>query len=167
MPLEELVVRLDRFQQQLRQSRAALMAFVDHGTRWPRLPLAAAVIAGSLVLPGTATGTAPPTPADQALHLYEHLAGDPGALQLALTPDYEIGLGGVVYGPVTGLPVPWDLLVHWAQSHPPEAVIHTQAEAGWRFAVIRVQGGYAYLVYTAGGEVAKLHLASAPEAWDG
>ena len=142
------------------------MAFVDHGTRWPRLPLAAAMLAGTLALPGTAAGGVQPPPVDQVMHMYERLVGDPGALRLALTPDYEIGLGDVVYGPMTDRPVPWDALVQWAEEHPAVAVLHTQDDEGWRFAILRLQGGFAYLVYTSGGEVAKLHLASHPEQWD-
>ncbi len=163
--MEDLVRLIDRFQTQLRQTRHALLECAQQATRWPRLPLVAALLVGTMVLPSAAGPQAPA--ASTALHLYRQLTGDPGSLRLALTQDYEIGLDNTIYGPLTQRAVPWERVVAWAADHPAVAVLHTQSDMGWHFAVLRLQGGYAYLVYTGGGEVAKLHLAAQPEQWDG
>jgi hypothetical protein len=144
---------------------AAAVGHAPRSARWWRIVAAAVAVVGAMSL-GPAVPGRGEAPARQALVAYARAAEAPASLRGALWPSFEVGLGPDVYGPPTGRAVPWRAVAAWVSSHPVVGVVGIQDNQGWRFAVLRVRDGWAYLLFAPDGRLAKLYLSTTPEDWD-
>jgi hypothetical protein len=132
-----------------------------------RAALGAAAILGGVLLPLRATmaPSAPPVSAcTLAEQVYSRLAdGRPAGI---LAQQYEVGLGESVYGPVTGVPVPWDAVAAWAKAHPEAGVGFCDPNGGYTLVGLSVHGSWAYVLITPDGQIAKIFLSDEPLSWD-
>lgn len=125
-----------------------------------------AVLTAALALPASAPAAAP-GPCDGEPALYTLAGQSPAAFQRDLAPTYyEVGFGGATYGPGPGLPVPWPRVAAWVRGHPVQDLMACGVNQGWALSMLRVRGGYAYVMLSPAGRVAKLYLSATPLAWD-
>ena len=97
---------------------------------------------------------------------YGLVATDTAAVEQDLTPQYEVGLQNTIYGPETGLPVPWAQVAAWITAHPAIATAGTDVEQGFHLTDLAVLGGHAYMLFSPDGHMAKLYLTASPMQWD-
>lgn len=97
---------------------------------------------------------------------YGQMATDAAAVQQDLAPEYEVGLGGAVYGPTSGVPVPWAQITAWVAAHPADAAVGTVLASDFRLTDLTVLGGHAYMLFAPDGRLVKLYLSASPLQWD-
>ena len=110
---------------------------------------------------------AAPSACDAVQGLYARAGQDAAAFQQDLEPaDYEVGVGAATYGPGPGPAVPWPQVAAWVQDHPSQSLLACGVDQGWVLAELRVRGGYAYVMLSPAGRVAKFYLSTTPMTWD-
>jgi hypothetical protein len=131
-----------------------------------RAGLAALVAGAAVMLLWPPAAMSPGQPCQAAVALYRAVAAPGGRLRPPLADGYEVGLEQATYGPATGLAVPWDRVQAWTAARPLQVVLACTSAGGYTFAALGLRGGYAYVLLTPDGALAKLYLSSQPLTWD-
>ncbi len=133
-----------------------------------KLAVGAAVVLSGLLLPlRLSVPAAPPpkaSPCTQGENVYARLRA--GQTPGAFAREYEIRLGATVYGPVTGLKVPWAAVDRWAATHGEAGVGFCDPSGGYTLVGLSVRKGWAYVLVGPAGQVEKIYLSDHPLTWD-
>ncbi|HVB09034.1 MAG TPA: hypothetical protein VNM16_01560 [Bacillota bacterium] len=133
-----------------------------------RVALGALALVGGVLLPlGRPAPAAAPTPVSACTvgeQVYGGLVAGRGPAGLAA--GYEVELNGTVYGPNTGLTVPWPAVYAWAAAHPETGVGFCDPNAGYTLTGLQLREGWAYVLVGPRGGIYKVYLATRPLAWD-